>query len=108
MTEFANGPTGATPVDRVARPPVFGWIGVGCALLAIPSARLAAEFLVTREDLAGYYGLWTGLLTLLIVLGVGIVASSISLLRRESPRWISLIAAAANLGLIATLVLFMA
>lgn len=86
---------------------MFAWIGIGCAVLALPLARLSADLLVTREDPIGYYGLWTGLLTFLIVEAVGIGASGWSLLRKETPRIASIVAAVANLALIAALVIFL-
>ncbi len=86
---------------------MFASVGIACAILAFPLARLSANILVTREDPLGYYGLWTGLLSFLIVAAIGIACSGWSLLRKEMPRSISIIAAAANLALIAALLIFL-
>ncbi|MBT8401492.1 MAG: hypothetical protein KJO98_13520 [Rhodothermia bacterium] len=107
MTDHADDSLDAAS-DVPSRRPVFAWIGIACAILALPLARLSADVLVTREDPLGYYGLWTGLLTFLITLAIGIVCSGWSLLRKEEPRKISIIAAVANLALIAALLVFLA
>lgn len=86
---------------------MFAWIGIACAVLALPLARLSADLLITRDDPLGYYGLWTGLLTFLVVIAIGIACSGWSLLRKETPKRMSIIAAVTNLALIAALLIFL-
>jgi len=86
------------------RRPAFALGGLACAVLAYPVGRIAAEVLVTGEDLLGYYSVWVGILAFLITLVVGIVLTGWSFLRKEHPRMLSIIAAAANLALLALLI----
>ena len=96
------------PTDMPAtRRPVFAYIGICCPLLAVPLARIAADLLVTGEDLVGYYGLWTGLLTMVIAFAIGIIATGLSFWRAEHPRVLSVAAAVVNAAAVLILIIMM-
>ncbi len=86
------------------RKPVFAAIGLGCPIVAVPLARVAADILVTGEDLVGYYGLWIGLVTIVVTIMAGCIATVVSFWRVEHPRILSIAAAAVNAA--AALLLF--
>lgn len=83
------------PAQQNKRP----WLALfaaACLLLAIPAGRFAAARFAPAEDLLGYGGLAAGLAGIGVVLLAGGLLGILSLLRRESPRLLSIAILLAN------------
>lgn len=71
--------------------PWLALLAAACLLLAIPAGRCAAIRFSPAEDLSGYGGVAAGLAGIGITLLAGVLLGILSLLRRESPRTLSLV-----------------
>ena len=82
--------------STIKKKPLLAVLSFTCLLLALPAARLSIFFFAPSEDYLGYGGLGVALLAFLLTLAAGTALAVGSLMRREHPRFISILCLLAN------------
>lgn len=82
--------------SRKTDKPLLAGLSFACLISALPVGRLAIFLFSPAEDYLGYGGLSVALISFLMSLTAGSILAIGSLLRREHPKFISLLCLLAN------------